>query len=97
MRVKAVVGFASVWFGSVLTVRGASTTELTLSIDALASVLGGVLIASSGLWLIARSEELPEDAGETLVPRRWVWYSIAGLLAVSATIYTAELLDLLTV
>ena len=96
MRLKAVVGLASVWFGSVMTVQGASTTEFTLSTDALASVLGGVLIAFSGLWLIARGEELPEDTGETLVPRRWVWYSIAGLLAVSATVYTGGLLGLLT-
>ncbi|AFZ73637.1 hypothetical protein Natgr_2472 [Natronobacterium gregoryi SP2] len=62
----------------------------------LGSVLGGFLVLFSGIWLIVRDEELPEDTGERLIPRRWEWYAISIFFTIGAVTYTVELLGIVT-
>lgn len=78
--------------GVMLTVHGASATELSLSFEFLGSVFGGLVVLFSGMWMITRGKELPVDTGERLVPRRWVWYAISIFFTIGAVAYTVELL-----
>jgi len=94
MRVKRIAGLTAVWLGGTMAIRSASTTGFSLSLEFLGSVLGGLLVLFSGMWLIARGEKLPEDTGESLVPRRWIWYATSIFFALGAVFYTGELLGI---
>lgn len=96
MRVKRITGLTAVWLGGTMTIRGALTTGFSFSLGFLGSVLGGLLVLFSGIWLIARGEEFPEDTGERLIPRRWGWYAISIFFTISAVTYTVELLGIVT-
>ena len=96
MRVKRVAGLSLIWLGTGMLVSGASGTDLAVSFDFLASVLGGVLVLISGIWLAVMGEPLPEDTGETLVPRQWVWYALIAFSTVAAITFTAEILGIIS-
>ena len=96
MRVKRMVGLSAIWFGTTVVISGASESDFALSFDFLVSVLGGVLLLISGTWWVVNGEPLPEDTGETLVPRRWVWYAVIAFFTVAAITFTAEILGIIS-
>lgn len=93
---KRIAGLTAVWLGGTMVIGGASTTDIHLSGDLSGSVLGGLVVLFSGIWLLARGEELPEDTGEMLVPRQWIWCAISIFFTLSAVTYTLELLGIIT-
>lgn len=93
MRVKRITGLTAVWLGLMLSIHGASSTDVSLSFEFLRSVIAGLVILFSGLWMVAKGEELPEDTGERLVPQRWIWYAMSIFFTIGAVAYTIQLLD----